>query len=697
MRRAPTCSSTRTIRSNWYPWGEEAFAAARTGNKPIFLSVGYSTCHWCHVMERESFESEEIARVLNEHFIPIKVDREERPDIDRIYMNFVQAATGGGGWPLSAWLTPELKPFYGGTYYPPTDAYGRPGFVTVLNRLAEAWEKDRDRVAESADKVLSQLQEHSTREPGTGGWLDDSVLEAGYHIFRRLFDARMGGFGGPPKFPRPVAHNFLLRYAARTGNEDAREMVLKTLREMAAGGMNDQLGGGFHRYAVDANWFVPHFEKMLYDQAQLAVSYAEAYQITGEGFFAGVARDICNYVLRDMTDSGGAFYSAEDADSVIDPAEPARKGEGAFYIWSHAEIVALLGEPAAERFCYRYGVLPNGNVNPSTDPHEEFAGKNILYRARTVEQTAAEFGAPVEEIETSLAGSSAKLFEARSKRVRPHLDDKILTAWNGLMITALATAAQALDEPRYTAAARRAADFILERMYNPATRTLLRRHRDGEGAIPGFLDDYSFFANALVDLYEASFEWRYLEVAVELAEEIVTRFEDKAKGGFFSAAGDSADLVMRLKDDYDGAEPAGNSMAVLALLRLAHVTGRNEFRQVAERAIEYFSGSLKSSAVGSPQMLVALDLLHSTPKQIIIAGEPGDEATRALLGAVRRHFLPHRLLLLADSASRDKLAAWQPAVGDMKPANGQPAAYVCENFACQLPVTAVPAIEDLLQ
>ncbi len=681
---------------DWHPWGESAFEQAQVADKPIFLSVGYSTCHWCHVMERESFESEEIARLLNEHFVPIKVDREERPDVDRIYMSFVQASTGGGGWPMSVWLTPDLKPFYGGTYFPPTDAYGRPGFKTVLERLAEAWQHDRERVVESSDKVLAQLREHVNKET-SGAWLDESVLDSGFHIFRRLFDARKGGFGGPPKFPRPVTHNFLLRYHARTGAEEALDMVLKTLREMAAGGMNEQLGGGFHRYSVDAEWFVPHFEKMLYDQAQLVVSYVEAYQITGEEFFAETAHKTCNYVLEQLAHPAGAFYSAEDADSVIDPADPKKKGEGAFYIWRHDEIVELLGQPAAEWFCYRYGVLPHGNVSQANDPHGEFADRNILYLARTVEQTAREFGVEESDVAEALSSSSATLLQARAKRIRPHLDDKILSAWNGLMISALAVAAQALDEARYLDAARRAADFILTEMYDPTTGSLQRRHRDGETAIDGFLDDYAFLANALIDLYEASFEWRYLETSVALAGELIKRFTDTHKGGFFSTAEGSSDLVLRLKDDYDGAEPSGNSLAVQVLLRLAQLTGRTDFRQLAEKALEHFSATLKGSPVSAPQMLVALDFVRSIPKQIIVAGEPGDESTRALLRATRRQFIPHRLVLLADEASRERLAQWQPTVRDMRPANGKPAAYVCQNFTCQLPVTSLTELEDLLQ
>ncbi|MEJ7606238.1 MAG: thioredoxin domain-containing protein [Bryobacteraceae bacterium] len=425
---------------DWYAWGAEAFEKARSEDKPIFLSIGYSTCHWCHVMERESFESVELAEVLNRSFVPIKVDREERPDVDRVYMTFVQATTGSGGWPMSVWLTPDLKPFYGGTYFPPDNRYGRPGFRSILEQLAHAWETDRARVLQSSTELLNELQRHI--EIKGGGAVDEAVIESAYHQFRRSHDTRLGGFGGAPKFPRAVAFNFLLRYSYRSKNDEACEMVLHTLREMAKGGMNDQLGGGFHRYSVDARWFVPHFEKMLYDQGQLAISYLEAYQITHEETFAQVAREILEYVLRDMTHPKGGFYSAEDADSVIDPAAPHEKGEGAFYVWTSEELQSV-----SEWFSYRYGVEPGGNVHQ--DPHGEFTGRNILYQQHSVEETPAQFKVSEVEVRTVLAEASQKLLAERAKRVRPHLDDKVLTAWNGLMISAFAKGGCILNEPRY--------------------------------------------------------------------------------------------------------------------------------------------------------------------------------------------------------------------------------------------------------
>jgi uncharacterized protein YyaL (SSP411 family) len=669
---------------DWYPWGEEAFEKARREDKPVFLSVGYSTCHWCHVMERESFESADVAEILNRNFVPVKVDREERPDVDRIYMAFVQATTGGGGWPMSVWLTPDLKPFYGGTYYPPFDAYGRPGFITVLRKIAEVWSSDRTRIAQSSSQVIEQLQRHLAAGEQAGARLDEGIFEAAYHQFRRGFDPQFGGFGGAPKFPRPVVHNFLLRYHARTGNAEALEMVLLTLRRMAAGGMHDQLGGGFHRYSVDERWFVPHFEKMLYDQAQLAVSYLEAFQITGEELYAGVARDILDYVLRDLTGPEGGFYSAEDADSIVDPANPKEKGEGAFYVWSRAEIEEALGQPLADWFCRCFGVEDQGNVR--NDPHGEFTGKNILLYQE----------ADVETAQAALAQAKERLLGARSRRPRPHLDDKVLTSWNGLMISAFALAAQTLGEERYLEAARRAARFILNKLYDPATGILLRRHRDGEAAIHGFLDDYTFLLAGLLDLYEASFEIEYLQTAGRLAEKTIELFED-AGGGFYSTAEGDDSLVLRLKDDYDGAEPAGNSVAVLGLLRLAEMTGRQTFRRAADRTLEAFSSRLQSMPVTLPQMLVAADFAFSKPKQILIAGSKTEPGTRALVGEVWRRFLPRRILLLVDDESRRALARELPVVEQIQPIAGKAAAYVCEDYTCQLPVNDVARLAELLQ
>ena len=682
---------------DWYPWGDEAFALARSENKPIFLSIGYSTCHWCHVMERESFEDQRIADLLNREYVPIKVDREERPDVDRIYMTFVQATTGGGGWPMSVFLTPELKPFYGGTYFPPENRYGQPGFASVLTQISSAWGSDREKILDSARDIIEQLHKTVSVAPaGPGGArVDPAMLESGFNVFRRTFDTRRGGFGGAPKFPRPSVHNFLLRYHARTRNQEALDMVLLTLREMAKGGMHDQLGGGFHRYSVDDRWFVSHFEKMLYDQAQLAISYLEAFQITGQPEFARIARGIFDYVLRDMTDPGGAFYSAEDADSVIDPAHPDEKGEGAFYIWTADEIRSLAG-PAASWFLHRYGVEDGGNVE--NDPHGEFAGANILYQAHTLEETADHFGVPLEQVRDGIDQAARALLAARSHRVRPHLDDKILTSWNGLMISAFALGGAVLEEPAYADAARRAAEFLIARMYNPATGILVRRYRQGEALIPGFLDDYALFAQALLDLYEAQFDRRHLELATRLTEKQRELFEDTQHGGFFSTTDGDGSLVLRVKEDYDGAEPSGNSVAALNLLRLAQITGRADLRDSAEKLLAAFGSRLSVAPMALPQMLVACEFRLAEPRQIIIAGSREAPDTNELLRTLRRHFVPNRIVLLVDSEqTREALSTGAPAVASMRPLDGRAAAYVCRNYTCQLPVSEASRLAELLQ
>jgi uncharacterized protein YyaL (SSP411 family) len=650
---------------DWYPWGEEAFAKARAEDKPIFLSIGYSTCHWCHVMERESFESEEIAAILNRSFVPVKVDREERPDVDRIYMTFVQATTGSGGWPMSVWLTPDLKPFYGGTYFPPDNRYGRPGFASVLQQLALAWVTDRARVIASANSILERLR--TAGEAQASGADAERVRERLFFHFRRAYDSRYGGFGSAPKFPRPSALHFLLREWKWSDNEEARDMALTTLREMAKGGMYDHLGGGFHRYSVDARWFVPHFEKMLYDQAQLAISYLEAYQVSGDESFAATAREIFDYVRRDLRHPEGGFYSAEDADSVIDPAHPHEKGEGAFYVWTARELAELLGGDAAW-FGKRFGVEAGGNVRE--DPHGEFAGKNILYLADPAAGSAADF-----------ARVRPLLLEARGRRPRPHLDDKVLTAWNGLMISAFAKGAQVLGEAELLAAARSAELFVRERLI-AKDGTLLRRWRDGEAAVNGFLDDYAFFVQALLDLYETDFDQADLDLAIRLTEVMIARFADPEGGGFYATAEGDRSLVMRLKDDYDGAEPSGNSIAILNLLRLEQMTQEERFGEIARKALAAFGRVMDSQPAAVPQMIVALAASQRPARQIVIAG--GREAAQELLRAAHRAFAPFRVLLR------------NPPGGGFPAIDGKPTAYVCENFVCRLPVHTPEELTALL-
>ncbi len=596
---------------------------------------------------------------------------------------------------MSVWLTPDLKPFLGGTYFPPDDRYGRAGFRRILERVAEAWHSDREKIVESSHDVLEQLRKQAEAGAGSTLGLNKDALDTGFFVFRRSFDSRLGGFGDAPKFPRPSVYNFLLRYHARAKNQEALDMVLTTLREMAKGGMKDQLGGGFHRYSVDSRWFVPHFEKMLYDQAQLAISYLEAFQITHDEAYAAVVREILDYVLRDMRDRDGGFYSAEDADSVIDPAQPKVKGEGAFYIWTQSEIDSIAGQPAARWLSYRYGVAEQGNV--SEDPHGEFTGKNILYQAHTVDDTARHFEKPPAEVAAAIREAEQKLLAARAKRVRPHLDDKVLSAWNGLMISAFAKAGAVLGDDRYSQAARRAADFLLTRMYDAKSGILHRRYRDGEVAIAGFLDDYAFVAQALLDLYEAQFDPRDIDHALRLTEKQREFFEDREGGGFYTTAG-GADLILRMKDDYDGAEPAGNSIAVLNLLRLAQITDRADLRDSAAKALHALASRLMAAPMATPQLLVAFDYSLSKPKQVILVGDAKAADTRALLAALHQRFTPNKIvLLISDDASQRKLAAYLPVVESMTRHQGKATAYVCENYTCKLPVTDAEKFVELLQ
>ena len=703
---------------DWYPWGEEVFAKARRENKPIFLSIGYSTCHWCHVMAHESFESDEIAAIMNREFVNIKVDREERPDVDRVYMTFVQATTGGGGWPMSVWLTPNLQPFVGGTYFPPQPRHGQPAFGQVLERIAASWKANHEKIVEQGEKIVDALREAQATQSDADRTLSARVLEEACEQIARNYDPKDGGFGSAPKFPRPVTSNFLTRFYARNAKTEfgkhALEMDLFTLRKMAAGGMHDHLGGGFHRYAVDRSWHVPHFEKMLYDQAQLAVAYLEAFQITREAEFEAVARDVLDYVARDMTSKEGGFFSAEDADSLVPGAaaydrrtdrEPAahraspqksEHAEGAFYVWTKKEIDSALGD-AAEIFDFQYGVQPEGNAPAGSDPQHEFDGKNILIQRHTVAETAKHFKKTEDEVRQSLARSREKLFSIRAKRPRPHLDDKNVTAWNGLMISAYAQAAQVLGEPRYLASAVWAAAFVHANLWDESRQILFRSYREGRSNVEGFADDYAFVIQGLLDLYEASFDVQWLKFAVELQETQDRLFLDEQNGGYFSTSGQDKSVVLRMKDDNDSAEPAPSSVAALNLLRLAQIRDSKEWRERAEKTIEAFKPTLSRFPSAMPQMLVALDYSLSKPKEIVIAGKPEALETKALLAEVHRHFLPHAILLLADGGhGQEYLGEKNEALRAMLMIDGKPAAYVCEDFTCKAPVTDPKKLGALL-
>ncbi|RXK84883.1 thioredoxin domain-containing protein [Chlorobaculum sp. 24CR] len=672
---------------DWHPWGEEAFRKARETGRPIFLSSGYSTCHWCHVMEHESFENPETAALLNRHFVPVKLDREEHPDVDHLYMIFVQATTGRGGWPMSVWMTPDLKPFFGGSYFPDTERWGMPSFRSVLKHLADLWERDRPRLLASAGSIMDQLAGFA-RPEAAAGEVTDRHASACFASLERGFDAEWGGFGGEPKFPRPAVLSFLFSHAAATGNRHALDMALLTLRKMADGGIHDQLGvsglggGGFARYSTDRFWRVPHFEKMLYDNAQLAASYLEAYQASGEELFADTARDIFNYVLCDMTSPEGAFWSAEDADS-LDTGGSGKKREGAFYLWTEAEVSALLNADEAALFGAACGIRREGNA--PFDPHGEFTGKNIPFRAKSNDELAEAFGIPVETIRQRLDSARKKLFEAREKRPRPGLDDKILTSWNGLMISALAKGSLILGDQKLLEAAERSARFILDTLYDSESGHLLRRYRDGEAAIEGKAADYACLILGLLDLYSASFDADWLRAAIRLAEAQIERFFDEDAGVFYSTAADDQSVPLRMIEDNDNAEPSANSVNALNYLRLAAITGRDELRDIALRTIRHFSRALDANPSALPLLLVARQIATAPPVQIIFAGKRGNPALAKLVATAFRHNRPELTVIHADETGEELL----PEAAQIgRTHKGEPAAYLCADGSCQ------PAISD---
>lgn len=683
---------------DWYPWGEEAFARARDENKPIFLSVGYSTCHWCHVMNRESFSDPETAALMNEHFVNIKLDREERPDVDRTYMTFVRATTGGGGWPMSVWLTPELEPIVGGTYFPPEDNYGRPGFRTVLRRIADAWEQDREGITQQASRVTEQLRNFAERRVTGGNLPTRDLLSAAVSHLTASYDSTYGGFGEPPRFPRASTFNLLHAVAAQPELEgdlrsSALTMSAETLRKIAHGGIYDHIGGGFHRYSVDRYWHIPHYEKMLYDQAQMAVAYTDAYRLTGDEFFAEVARGVLRYVSRDMTGPGGGFYSAEDADS-LPSADADHKTEGAFYVWEKEEIDEVLGENAP-LFNYVYGVESKGNARPESDPHEELTGTNTFYRKHTSEEVAEKFSLSESEVDSRLRQAREALFEVRETKPRPHLDDKVITSWNGLMISAYARAYQTLGDADYLDHATGAARFLKENLYDAGRQRLVRTYREGPSNIDGFAADYAFLIQGLLDLYEAGFDVEWLRWAEELQEQQDRLFADQSGGGYFATTGEDKSVLLRTKEDYDGAEPSENSVSALNLLRLSSMLDRSEWRQQAEGLLRGFSQTLENIPQALPQMLVALDAAQGKAAQVVIAGASGGADTQRLLEIVRGHPKPHQVVLLADGgAGQEYLSSRAEFIGSISRIDGKATAYVCENFVCQLP-TADP--EEVLR
>jgi uncharacterized protein YyaL (SSP411 family) len=666
---------------DWYPWGAEAFHRAKEQDKPIFLSIGYATCHWCHVMAHESFEDEQVAGLLNQHFVSIKVDREERPDVDKIYMDVCQALTGRGGWPLSVFLTPEGKPFYAGTYFPRTTRMGMPGLVDLLRQIAEIWRKDRGRIEASSGEITRAIQPSS--EPTDIQAFRPEIgltwLKKGYGELERTFDSKFGGFGAAPKFPTPHHLTFLLRWFKRTGDATSLTMAEKTLEGMRNGGLFDQIGFGFHRYSVDDRWLVPHFEKMLYDQALLAIASLEVHQVTGKEAFAHIAQDIFTYVLRDMTAPEGGFYCAEDADS--------EGKEGLFYVWTPAEVKKHLGEKTGEIFCHYYDITEAGNF-------EE--GRSIPHVRMPVQTFAARKGLDAKEVEDLLNSSRRQLFEARKQRVRPLKDDKVLTSWNGLMVAALAKGYQVLGNPDYRLGAERAVRFVLEHLRRDDGR-LLRRYRDGEAAYPAYLDDYAFFVWGLLDLYESTFESAHLETAVSLTDQMVRLFWDKELGGLFFAGEGNEPLIARSKDVYDGALPSGNSVAVLNFLRLARMTGKTDYEKKVEDLIVTFAKSIEEYPAGHTQFLNAIDFAVGPSREIVICGDPAREYVRTMISLVQERFLPNKVLLVRPPGPEgETLVRLAPFVEHMASVHGLPTAYVCEGFTCQAPTTDSNALSLLL-
>ncbi len=642
---------------DWYPWGDEAFERAMAEDKPVLVSIGYSACHWCHVMEHESFEDEATAVIMNEHFINIKVDMEERPDVDQIYMNFVQLTTGRGGWPMNVFLTPDKRPFFGGTYFPPSPRYGMASWQQILLSIAETYRTKRDELENSANDIVGELRRMSIVEAASGG-LSTDLLDAAFSSFTRTFDTVNGGFGGAPKFPPAMSLEFLLRYHHRTGDDKALSIVTFTLDKMARGGIYDQLGGGFHRYAVDAIWLVPHFEKMLYDNAQLIRVYLHAYQVTGDEFYKQIAVETLEYVRREMLDESGGFYSTQDADSEGE--------EGKFFVWTPEEIEAVLGQDEASEFCSYFDVTASGN----------FEGKSIL----NVKNAVA--------IEPGFETARAKLFAERKNRVKPHRDEKVLTAWNGLMLAAFADAAAVLGNDKYFQVAKNNAEFIKTQLQNNGR--LLRTWKDGVSKLNGYVEDYANVADGLIVLYQVSGDIKYLAEAKRLADLMITEFWDEENGGFFFTSNDHEELIVRNKDFYDNATPSGNSVAADVLLRLAKLVGDDRYERFAITVLRLTASQMRRYPQGFGRALSAMEFHLVATKEIAVIGERGNELERNIL----KRYLPNAVIALASEPEEE--ATVVPFLKGREMVEGKPSAYVCENFVCQRPATTEDELNYLI-
>ncbi len=623
---------------DWYPWGEEAFKLSATQQKPILLSIGYSTCHWCHVMAHESFENQEIAKILNEHFISIKVDREERPDIDQIYMTAASMMTGQGGWPLTVFMTSEGKPFYAGTYFPPYPKWGAPGFIDVLNSVTQAWQNQREQLLASSEEITRVLSGQNQNVLNSDSELEIEILDKAFEQISNHFDRDNGGFGGSPKFPMGHQLSFLLRYYLSKKNENALFMVEQTLNAISKGGIYDHLGGGFHRYSTDAYWHIPHFEKMLYDQALLIKVYLECYQITGKSEYALIIKETLNYVLRDLTHPEGGFYTAEDADSIISGSDD--KAEGAFYVWSQEEISKLLNQKQADIFNYIYGVRPGGNAR--VDPHGEFIALNILYIEHSLEQAADHFKLPLLEVVEIVKQAKNELFQHRTQRARPYLDDKVLADWNGLMIGVFAQAGCILNEPSYINSAKRAAEFVINKHYS--NTRLLHSWCKNESSVEGMLNDYAFLINGLLDLYEANFDEKYFNKAKDLGEQMIILFSDDLNGGFYLTSNKATDLIVRPKDHYDGAIPSGNSGAVYGLIRLYHMTSEAKWSNSLKNTFHNFAPLINKSPSAYTFALCALDFYFNDSRSISIEGRLTDSKLAHLQRVVYKHYIPSKIM-----------------------------------------------------
>jgi len=668
---------------DWYPWGDEAFDKARKENKPVFLSIGYSTCHWCHVMEHESFEDEEVAKLMNKYFVCIKVDREERPDIDQVYMTVTQAMTGSGGWPMTVIMKPDKKPFFAGTYFPKRGRFGRPGMLDLVPNIGEWWKNDRNRIEEVTKNVVDALERLSSGAPGA--MLKAEVLDDAFRQLSSRYDPTHGGFGRAPKFPSPHNLLFLLRYWKRSGKENARLMVEKTLTSMRLGGVYDHVGFGTHRYSTDAEWFLPHFEKMLYDNALVALANIEAYQVSGNEFFARTAREIFAYVLRDMTSPEGGFYSAEDADSEGE--------EGKFYVWKPEEVVSILGQTEADLFNKVFNMVKRGNFQDEASGRQ--TGDNIPNLKTSLAEVAKDMEMEEGTLRKRLEESRKKLFDVREERIHPLKDDKILTDWNGLMIAAMARAGQVLEDEKYTAAARKAADFVLSKL-RTSKGLLLKRYRQGEAGLPAHLEDYAYLVWGLIELYEATFDTNYLREAIALNKIMLDHFWDEENGGLFQAADFSEKLIVRSKEIYDGARPSGNSVAALNLLRLARFTGKSEYEDKAEGIFKAFSGTVADRPSTNCFLMMALDFATGRSYEVVISGKMAAEDTGQMLSALRKQYIPNKVVLFRPEDNPTEIGHIAEYTQHQTSNDGRATAYVCRNFSCRVPTTDIKVMLDSL-